>query len=67
MYTKGLVNSRRRKIRARDARTTLFSSSQVTYRPEKESPETEAKTKKKKKKKKKEKEKPKMQILYHGW
>lgn len=46
MYTKGLVNSRRRKKRARDARTTLFSSSQVTYRPEKESPETEAKEKK---------------------
>lgn len=46
MYTKGLVNSRRRKKRARDARTILFSSLQVTYRPEKESPETEAKEKK---------------------
>lgn len=45
MYTKGLVNSRRRKKRARDARTTLFSSSQVTYRPEKESPQTDKKKK----------------------
>lgn len=50
MYTKGLVNSRRRKKRARDARTTLFSSSQVTHRPEKESPQTDKAKKKIKKK-----------------
>lgn len=31
MYTKGLVNSRRRKKRARDARTILFSSSRVLH------------------------------------
>lgn len=49
MYTKGLVNSRRRKKRARDARTILFSSVQV-YIPAREGISGDRSEKKKKKK-----------------
>lgn len=55
MYTKGLVNSRRRKIRARDARTTLFSSSQVLHTGQRRN----LRRQKQKQKKKKKKETPK--------
>lgn len=49
MHTKGLVNSRRRKKRARDARITLFSSSQVLHTGQRRNLRRQKQKKKKKK------------------